>query len=264
MIRLATWNMKQAVAPKKPLADLWHWVEERIRPDIVVLTEAKVPKNGLPEGWNAILTPGGMGPTRPWGTIIAGRGVELRRVSEVRVGGSTSRLQARWPAALQVADVYVGRKRWATVVGLYAVTRDKNDKPCFNGSYSAPLLLDVVRPLLESDRGNRVIVAGDFNLWPIYMPNRKLANLRLTDLLEFSGQARPPLERCANCAGRPGCHHVWTHKNPRGPNAAVQQIDFIFGTGTIRRDLVRVYGGVGDFEDAWDVSDHAPLVAEFR
>jgi len=162
-----------------------------------------------------------------------------------------------------VVDVYIRGKRWATVVGLYAVTRDENNERCFNGSYSSRVLLDRMRPLLRSRRGSRVILAGDFNLWPVGMPNRKLANLGLADLLELTGQARPALDLCASCDGRPGCHHVWTHKNPRGPNAAVQQIDFIFGTTALSREVRRVYGGIGDFKDAWDVSDHAPLVAEF-
>lgn len=42
--------MKQAVAPKKPLVELWNWVESEIQPDVIVLTEARVPKDGLPQG----------------------------------------------------------------------------------------------------------------------------------------------------------------------------------------------------------------------
>lgn len=71
--------------------------------------------------------------------------------------------------------------------------------------------------------------------------------------------------RCANCGGkRDGCGHLWTHKNGNSPNAAVQQIDFIFATDVLADQLLDLWGGVGDFEDAWDVSDHAPVVAEFE
>jgi len=102
--------MSQAF-PRRPLGDLWRWAEKRIDPDVVVLTEAKVPKDGLPTGWDAIWSSDGIGGTRRWGTVIAGRGVKLRRVSEVQVGPTTYRLRAaHWPAALQVADVIVKRK----------------------------------------------------------------------------------------------------------------------------------------------------------
>jgi hypothetical protein len=72
-LRVATWNMKQAVSPKKPLDVLWRWVEDEIAPDVIVLTEAKVPKDGLPHGWNAVWTPDGIGPKRRWGTVVAAR-----------------------------------------------------------------------------------------------------------------------------------------------------------------------------------------------
>ena len=40
-MKIATWNIKQAVAPKKPLDQLWQWAEETIEPDVIVFTEAK-------------------------------------------------------------------------------------------------------------------------------------------------------------------------------------------------------------------------------
>lgn len=33
-MRIATWNLKQAVAPKKPLDQLWRWAEDEIAADI--------------------------------------------------------------------------------------------------------------------------------------------------------------------------------------------------------------------------------------
>jgi hypothetical protein len=46
MITVATWNMRQAF-PKKPLPELWEWIENVITPDVIVLTEARVPKGGV-------------------------------------------------------------------------------------------------------------------------------------------------------------------------------------------------------------------------
>jgi len=254
--------MKQAMAPRAPLDELWRWAERRIDCDIAVFTEAKVPKDGPPDGWTAISSPDGIGPHQRWGTVIAGRNMELRPLTEIKIGPSTHTLKSRWPALLQVADVLVRGKRWATVVGLYGITRDRNNERCFNGSYSVPVLLRTIRPLLESPRGRRVIVAGDFNLWPRDMP-ATVETLGLTDLIEWTRDERPPLERCANCQDARDCGHLWTHKNPRGPNAQVQQLDFILATNALRKELQQIYGGIGSFPDAWEVSDHAPVVAEF-
>ena len=88
MIRVATWNMKQAVAPKKPLPELWEWVESEIDPNVIVLTEARVPKDGLPMGWTAIWTTGGIGPRRSWGTIIAARDLELKEANFKLISGN--------------------------------------------------------------------------------------------------------------------------------------------------------------------------------
>lgn len=70
MITVATWNMRQSF-PKKPLPELWEWIENVITPDVIVLTEARVPKEGLPEGGQAIKTPGGIGPPSTWAVNLS-------------------------------------------------------------------------------------------------------------------------------------------------------------------------------------------------
>jgi endonuclease/exonuclease/phosphatase family metal-dependent hydrolase len=57
---------------------------------------------------------------------------------------------------------------------------------------------------------------------------------------------------------------MWTHKNGNSPNAAVQNLDYIFISEHFAEIVVDVYGGVDDFPDAWDVSDHAPVVLELE
>jgi exonuclease III len=56
---------------------------------------------------------------------------------------------------------------------------------------------------------------------------------------------------------------MWTHRNGNSPGAAVQHLDFIFASRQMVRELRQVTGGVRDFPDSWDVSDHAPVVAAF-
>ena len=60
-MRFATWNLKQAIAPKKPIADLWRRAATDIDPHVMVFTEAKVPKDGVPSGWTAQWKEGGIG-----------------------------------------------------------------------------------------------------------------------------------------------------------------------------------------------------------
>lgn len=62
-------------------------------------------------------------------SVLAGSWGRTASRSEVHVGPSTHGLRAaHWPAVIQVADVIVKRKRWATVVGLYGVDARASDK----------------------------------------------------------------------------------------------------------------------------------------
>jgi hypothetical protein len=78
-MRLATWNLKQAVAPKRKMHELWAWMESNINPDVVVLTEAKEPDTGIPDGWTAVWQAGGIGPKVLLG--IYGRNIKHRFVA---------------------------------------------------------------------------------------------------------------------------------------------------------------------------------------
>lgn len=267
-MRVATWNMKQAVAPRGRPPELWRWMEEEISPDVIVLTEAKVPEGGPPAGWQAVWEPDGIGPRRRWGTVVAGRGVDLVPVTEVTVGRFRKRtvpLTPRIPAAAVVTDALVGGQLWATVVGLYGLTTDLTGTTVGHGRDMVPALLEDLAPLFESDRRERIIVAGDFNLWPCDMP-RIVHDLGLVDLASVTGDERPTLEGCSGCnAPTPDeCGHFWTHRNGNSPNAAVQHIDFILATMEVAVTIEQLSGGIGDYPDAWDVSDHAPVVADFR
>ena len=58
---------------------------------------------------------------------------------------------------------------------------------------------------------------------------------------------------------------IWTHKNgAKASDGARQELDFIF----LSKDLVKCVdgtkGGVGDFPDSWDMSDHAPVAVDLK
>jgi len=77
-LRIATWNTKQGVAPRQKEDVLWSWIQSTIDADIIVLTEAKAPKAGFPAGWTGVWVPGGVGKSRPWGTVIAAKDLDLQ------------------------------------------------------------------------------------------------------------------------------------------------------------------------------------------
>ena len=267
-IRVATWNMKQAVAPKKPLDARWDWAATHIDCDVYALTEAKVPDGGPPQGWRAEWVDGGFGPRRRWGTVLAARnGVEFVPVTEV--GGIFHRprpLEPTWPAGTIVADVLVDGRRWATVAAVYGITVNEQGDSCGHGNYSTGQILNDLEDLINSRKGRRLVVAGDFNLWPSHLASH-LKGTGLVDLVEQTAHTRPPLDKCAECAhtgASSGCGHIWTHRNGNSPNAKRQQLDFILATPALASEVVRVEGGPDLFPDAWEVSDHAPLVAEFQ
>jgi exonuclease III len=260
-MRIATWNMKQ-VAPRRSLDERWRWMEQVVEPDLVVLTEAKVPDGGLPPGWSGLWVDGGIGHRRRWGTIVAARGCELRPVVTTRRRLRDVSVQFEHPAATLACDVMVSGQRWATVVGTYSLTTNASGESCGHGGHTTKMLVEQLQVLLGSDRGDRLVVAGDFNLLPRDVASR-MKSTGLVDLVELTADTRPPLRGCINCVGRRGCGHVWTHRNGTSPNAAVQQIDYVFASPALAARVSRVFGGAGAFPDAWNLSDHAPLVAEF-
>ena len=260
-MRLATWNMKQ-VAPKRSLADRWAWAGEAIRPDVVVFTEAKVPDDGPPQPWSAVWTPGGVDKKRRWGTVVAGLDVDLVEVTEVRRRFRTIPLRFEWPAVVHVVDLLVGGERWGTVVGFYGITLGPDGTPIGSGRYSVEVLMEQLDPLLRSDRRDRIVVAGDFNLTPIGM-NGLADDYGLVDLVASTANSRPPLDGCTGCDAGANCGHLWTHRNTNQPGAKAQNIDYILATPELAGEAVSVSGGIRDFPDVWDVSDHAPVVADF-
>jgi len=258
-MRVATWNMKQ-VAPRQPIENRWQWIEDVINPDVVVLTEATLPTTGVPAGWSAIWTEGGVGKRRRWGTIIAGRDVELVPVTDRKGLLRRRPLDFYWPAVVQVAEVRSGGQHWGVVVGMYGITMDLDDNSVGHGRLSMPVLLDSVAPIVKG--AENVVLAGDFNVWPVDKP-RELERMGLVDVVEMTASDRSQLSGCSGCGMGAACGHMWTHRNGTSPNAAVQNLDYIFTDRGLASRVTSVSGGIADFPTSWEFSDHAPVVADF-
>jgi exonuclease III len=60
-----------------------------------------------------------------------------------------------------------------------------------------------------------------------------------------------------------GCGHLWTHRNGKTQNAAVQNIDYVFISEALGEVLTGAGGGDFTFPEIWEYSDHAPVVVDF-
>ena len=266
-MKVVTWNTQGMKTGGDKISTQWKWVEETVDADIAVLTEAKVPVSGIPTGWNAFYKPGGIGPSRRWGTIVAARNYEIRDVTDGVSGLRGFKVNHTWPGTVTIADIMVNGKLYATVVGVYGITLDLDGKSNSTGWVSVPTIFDDLRDLFSSRRGKRLIIAGDFNLLPEsmnYFQPKKMINV-----VELTASARPRLNGCTGCSMGDDCGHMWTHKNGNQPGARVQHLDNVFVSKELVGDIVSVVGGIADFpsimnaEGKWELSDHAPVVVEF-
>ena len=261
-MRIATWNIKQAIHPIKPLPELWHWAEHVVRAEVMVFTEAKVPKEGLPFGWTAVWKEDGIDNRRRWGTVVAARGYDLVDVTNGVPGRGGFSISHTWPGTVSIVDVIRNGKVLITIVGIYGITRDVAGNKTGSGYESVPVILDELKDLMKSSRGKNLVIAGDFNLWPCDMP--EYLYKKMVDVVEYTFDDRK-LFGCSGCSSPDEpCGHMWTHKNGNSPGAKVQNLDYIFVSPKLADSLGEVVGGVADFPTSWDMSDHAPVVIDLH
>ena len=244
-VRIATWNTKQGVAPRQKAPALWEWISRVTEADILVLTEAKPPKEGLPPGWNAIFTPGGVGARRNYGTIIAARGsVEICRADFAR---SEPASEYPNPATTFAVEVLVDGEIELVLLGAYGLLSETQ-----NGLNEFSLMVNEYADLIAEYGDERFVMAGDFNLWPGHL----LQFTKELGFVDVTGQRKkfPKLHEPS------GGSRIWTHKNgAKHTNGARQELDYIFVSEDLQDGLRDIQGGVDDFPDAWDMSDHAPV-----
>jgi len=237
------------VAPRQKEPELWRWIQETIAPDLIVLTEAKPPKAGFPKDWSGIWVPGGVGNRRPFGTVIAGKNVELKNTEFRR--RKTKSLESRPnPAATFCVDVLRKGEVLCRVLGHYGLMLvDKNGLDALDN------LNNEVDDIVREHGGNGFVVAGDFNLWPEYVVGdfKAVGMVSVTDLRTTFPTLRDPQFGT----------RIWTHKNgAKASDGMRQELDFIFISKDLERKFISTKGGVGDYPDAWDVSDHAPVTVD--
>jgi len=254
-LRVVTWNMN-AVAPVASWADKWRYLQEVLRPDIALLTEARPREAG---SLQMLFRRGGMGKNRSWGTVMA-----VRSDFEVaEIGGAIRELgwsiDRHFPGAVVAASTRVGR-RTLGVVAAYAPVYDADGRKVNHGLDSTDTIVADLESTLTPRDWGWAIVGGDFNYFPPQVW-RRVSRLPLVDLVASTSASRAPVTDCICSADKP-CGHLWTHRNRSVPHR-YQQIDFLFAGRRLAKRLYTLKGGIGDFPESMEFSDHAPIVAEF-
>jgi exonuclease III len=243
-LRLATWNTKQGVAPRQKARVLWDWISRETDADILVLTEARLTADGIPDGWQAVYTPGGLGGRRNYGTIIAARNVKIQRAEYPR---SQDESEYPNPATTFAVEVFVGDELELVVLGAYGLLDDHE-----NGFNELGYIIAEYADVVDEYGVERVVIAGDFNLWPEHM--LPIVEQLYLDDVTAQRKSFPKLREPR------GGSRIWTHKNgAKDTDGARQELDFIFVSKHFDGKLKDIRGGVDDFPDAWDMSDHAPV-----
>ena len=263
MFRFATWNVGHAVQTRKPFAHQWNWFTDNVGADLVVLTEAKPDYSSCGDGWSFVYKDGGIGGRRRWGTSIGAYEHTLRDVTNGVGGRNGFAIEHHYPGYVTIADLVDDEddSTLCTVVGIHAPLLDRDGNKLKWGGESVDVIMEDLAGLISSRRGEMLIIAGDLNIHPGHVPPSLYENF--IDVIEATADLREPLPGCVNCGLGEGCGHLWTHRNGKTQNAAVQNIDYVFISEALGEVLTGAGGGDFTFPEIWEYSDHAPVVVDF-
>lgn len=157
------------------------------------------------------------------------------------------------------------------VISLYGLWDKMTDNGEIYSEASLHRAISDLTPLLQARRHQRVILAGDFNIYrdwstadTVWGPRYDTVFNRLSSYgLRFSGPQRgpdqPPLPGCP-CRLGDACTHVQTYRHQRRETATPYQNDYFFATPAVTVETCRASKDA----DAWTVSDHLPLFMRAR
>jgi len=244
-LRIATWNLNTWInRDKKRISNnqLWDWIQQQTAAGLMILTEAATPPPAAATtSWSTVHRPGGFPKVSGWGTLIAGRGLRVERITHF----GDYELDTHFPGSLTAADVWRGDEFIATVIGLYLPYR-KDKKKNFMGHPTQDLMTmrgDFTQ--LFAHREGPFIVAGDLNdehsVIPAPLSQMGAKGTRLVD----------PFAACSPV----------TFKQDWVPHRRFK-LDYLYMSESLADRVTQTKGGIADFPDAFTMSDHAPLMVE--
>ena len=266
-IRIATWNMNYWQRSAEQRTAAWRYLEQEVKPDVALVQEA-VPQDEHPAVAYRPIKPGNRG----WGSAVVCYGdSRAEAMPLVPLGWPVVKgeLPASHPGACAVARLHLEDGKSILLVSLYGLM-EKGGGGVPYATTSVHRMLSDLTPLLDpAVRKEQVILGGDLNCsTQLKVPYREahkalFARIRafgLVDCLEQVRDTRPPLADCF-CDEAPNCGHVRTQRHQNKPDSRPWQTDYLFVSPELAEGLKACEAW--DREDAWQLSDHCPVVADF-
>jgi exonuclease III len=242
--RIVTWNLNHAFRAESARA--WEFLAS-LRPDIALVQESRRPPIKDAVGSEI---PG----RRAWGTWIAPYGkVKLTEIPMVPLGTlprPPGYLEASHPGAFSVAEARLPGGRGVTVASVYGMLAFKVRNGMRYAVTTVHRTLSDLTPILDVNRSKAAIVlAGDLNVTPQIREPDKEAHEAVIKRIKAFG--------LADCLGDAhGGEFVRTYKKHVLP----WQDDWVFASKALRCLTCQPV----DTEEAWALSDHCPVVADFE
>ena len=258
-LSVGTWNMDHWKRTLQQRKDAWRYLHEESNADILLLQESVAPAD-IPRNRYVHREIAG---SRPWGSSVVAfdKELEIEEIDTVRTrfGATRYSMLGSLPGSVIVARVHVPVIGPITCVSVYGA---------IDGVYAQTTLFRVIAdliPLFDSGDGRRVILGGDFNVTTSTRPDTPelpryrailsgIESLGLVNLATTAKVRPHPMPGCP--CGADDCRHVRTF----GANSGTQ-LDWLFATKELARRCTRLRV---DHNVMGTMSDHAPLVAEFR
>jgi hypothetical protein len=272
-IKIISWNVCKSPGAWQVLVD------DGV--DLALLQEAQAPPAHLAQDIQTDEVPwatGGSG-SRNWRTAVAGLSDRVRVGPWPRTSlasPESGALPVSLLGSLAVADVELADTgETITVASMYGTW----ERPVASSSWiyadaSVHRLISDLSALIGSERGHRIVVAGDLNILKGYGENGspywagRYATVfsRMESLgLCFVGPQAPG----GGCQVEPwpvelpkDCRNVPTFRTSRGrPETATRQLDFVFASDALRP---RMRASALNAPDDWGPSDHCRVLIELQ
>lgn len=256
--RVVVWNIANNPAAWSAL--------DSLEPDICLLNEAIVPP-GRNAVWSETGTHGMDGKTRRWSAAIVSRH-PLHVISDARAQWRGKRCEARFqcsrPGSWVAARVETPLG-FVAAVSLYGLMDEFSDASVHRSLSECSPLFD------DPNYRDRVVLGGDLNSGTQWRETEARFNARdravlqrieaygMTDCIK-TRRAPGRLAGCP-CAEGESCTHVRTRLDPRFPDVPYQT-DYLFASNQLASVLAECH--VLASPEWFAISDHAPIVANFR
>lgn len=254
-VSIGTWNMDHWRRTTQQRLDGWAFLRAGVKADVMLLQESVIPSD-LPRSRYVHREIAG---SRAWGSAVVALsdGAEAREIDAVRTryGATRFSMLGNHPGAVIVSRVELPVIGPLTCVSVYGVINVYSQTTMFR------VIADLI-PLFDSRDGERVVLGGDFNVTtatkadaPELPRYRAILNavesLGLVNLATCDVSRPDPIVDCP--CNEKSCRHLRTFGNT--------QLDWLYATPELARRCtsLRVEQGI-----LGSLSDHAPIIAEFR